>query len=292
MPSRLRSGALSLLIGIAICCNVETAQAVYRSPWRFGAELSFLSNDNITGTFWPEDIKEDTVYLAGINGSYAFSFSQSQALILGAAVRKADFQDYSGLSNRLIDIDLEYRFKTRLGFTAPVYSLYMRKTDADYETQLRDGDISEYGFRIHRPMTDRISINFTARNVEQSANSEVFNLKRTQFTVGGDYRLSRRWLLYASYDYIDGDVNSITRRRANEDAWADVWVVDDAFMGLAPPLWAYRIDAKTDRLQLGLNFGINHDNALDISYENIDSDAAGPIYYKRNVASLSYIIRF
>jgi hypothetical protein len=86
----------------------------------------------------------------------------------------------------------------------------------------------------------------------------------------------------------------------NTAAWAPLYayakavatdtVFSSAFGG-APT--AYRLDAKTDRYELGLNIALNGSNALDLGWSHFDSRADhGGGKYDGDAFRVGYLYRF
>lgn len=300
--------------GVVLCLalTMYASVAAQQSPWSFGVGLSVLSDDNVTRAQGGDDIKKDTIIDVRGDGHYALNISANHGVTFSGFVQAEEYRDYDGVSNLEAGMEVEYRFRTRAGFTAPLYSFYIKGFQADYETDNRDGNTVEYGLRFRRRMTDRIVVAAGAGRSHRSADGRVFDLDRTRYFAHVDYRLTDRVQSYLAYYYVDGDtysISSVDLTGAGGNYYEAVeW--DPAFSA-DRDRWAYRLDAKTDIFRLGLNVGITGNSSIDLSIDAIDSEASGygpywnsgtwasPAYgggdsinYDTTVIALGYLHRF
>lgn len=283
---------------------VHSAVAGPENSWSAGFDVSVLSDDNLTRASEP-DIEKDTITRVNVHGRYSFNFSLNQSLIFTARFLNERYRDFDGVSNSQAGLEAEYRFRTRTGFTAPVYSLFASSTRADYKTDIRDGSVLEYGLRIRRQLTDRVAVGGGAEYSERTADGQVFDLEQSRYFVRLDYRISGRFQAYVSYHAVDGDtysISSISPAEAAVDGYrfeAVEW--DPAFSGIQRR-WAYRVDARTNIARLGLTIAIDRNNAFDISVDDIGSEGLGSGYdfigganaltYDATVVAAGYFHRF
>lgn len=276
-----------LLKAGAFCCApllllwAFPAHAGRGDSWGVGAEVSVLSDDNVTRADGSA-VKEDTAMQLQANAYYSFDFSLNRSLILTGHVLDESYSDFDGISSLQAGLGAEYRFRTRRGFSAPVYSFYVNDARVDYETDNRDGDILEYGVRVRRQYTDRIALAAGAAQSERTAEGRVFDLEQTRYFVQLDYEVPNLFQTYFAYHYIDGDVYSISpvapAAYSGGPDFYEATEPDPAFSA-ARPWWAYRLDARTDILRLGFNIAFDGDNAIDIALDNIGSETKSPAVY-------------
>lgn len=277
------------------CCMFTSLPgfAAGGGPWSFRAETSVIHDNNIGKSQWENDIEEDMFFSGAAQASYTMSLGFSQALTFTGEARVEEFQDFDGLSNTQVGGTVDYRFQTRSGFTAPIYSIFIRAIQADFETDIRDSNIFDLGFSATRRLTSRITgtlgVTATQRDADQG---EVFNLERTRYFGNLDWTLSQSVAVYGTYSFIDGDVFSTATPRLSIINWAEAIEPDNAFGGIANNKAVYRLDAETQILRLGMNIGLNSKSAIDISVDRLNSDAAGPIEYNLTTVAASFFYRF
>lgn len=262
-------------------------------PWSFRAETSVIHDNNIGKSQWEGDIEEDLFFSGSAQASYTKGLGFSQALTFTAEARVEEFQDFDGLSNTQAGGMVDYRFQTRSGFTAPIYSVFFKAMQADFETDIRDSNTFDLGLSATRRLTSRITgtlgITATRRDADQS---EVFDLERTRYFGNLDWTLSRSVAVYGTYSFIDGDVFSTATPRLSILNWAEAIEPDNAFGGVANNKFVYRLDAETQILRLGMNIGLSSKSAIDISVDRLNSDAVGPIEYELTSVAASFFYRF
>lgn len=283
----------------------HSAMAARGGPWGAGFDVSILSDDNITRAQASGDIEKDLVTRINVNASYSLDFSLNGALILTGRLLNEHYRDFDGVSSVRAGLEAEYLFRTRTGFTAPVYAVFISSTQADYKTDIRDGSVLDYGLRIRRQLTDRIAIAAGAEQSERTADGRVFDLEQTRYFVHSDYRMSGRFQAYLAYYYINGDTYSISSVSPaavlTGGGYYDAVEWDPAFSGVQRR-WVYRVDARTDVIRLGFNIAIDRNNSIDISADNIGSEAPGSnggylgggdaLTYDTTVVSADYFHRF
>lgn len=253
---------------------VQPALAERGDAWEAGFELSVLSDDNVSRARASWDVEEDVITRAGADARYALG-SVNRALILTGHALNESYRDFDGLSSVQAGLGAEYRFRTRNGFGAPVYSFYINGVQADYETDNRDGSTLEYGLRVRRQFTDRIALAAGTGRSERTADGVVFDLEQTRYFAHLDYRVPNLFQTYLAYYFIDGDaytVSSVSPADYGGGSFYDAVEWDPAF-SMARRHWAYRLDARTDVLRLGFNIPIDGDNAIDISIDDVGSEA-------------------
>lgn len=295
MNNVLRRAEIARQIMALSCCAFISLPgfAAAGGPWSFRAETSIIHDNNIGKSQWEGDIEEDLFFSGSAQASYTKGFGFSQALTFTAEARVEQFEEFDGLSNTQVGGAADYRFQTRSGFTAPIYSLFIKAMQADFETDIRDSNIFDLGFSATRRLTSRITgtlgVTATQRDADQG---EVFNLERTRYFGNLDWTLSRSVAVYGTYSFIDGDVFSTATPRLSIINWADAIEPDNAFGGIANNKAVYRLDAETRILRLGVNIGLGSKSAIDISVDQLESDAAGPIEYDLTSVAASFFYRF
>ncbi len=285
------------------------------NAWDLGFDVSVLSDDNLTRGHAPGHVRKDSATQIKLDVRYDLDFSINRALIFTGHLLDESYQDFDGVSNKQAGLEAEYRFRTHTGFGAPVYSFFINHTQADYETDIRDGDTLEYGLRLSRQYTDRIALTFGAAQSERTADGRVFDLEQTRYFAQLNYRVPNRFQTYLAYYSIDGDVyfsSPVAPAVYGDNYSYDAVELDPAFSGINP-WWAYRVDARTDVLRLGFSISINGRNSIDVSMDDIGSktsnsvidDSSGPpvygggggggggsLSYDTKIMSVSYFHRF
>jgi hypothetical protein len=261
-------------------------------PWSTGFDATAMYDDNIGRSQHAADIERDYIFIGAADASYTWGFSELMALTVQGQVQDEEFFDFDGLSNTRVGLMTDFRFQTRIGFTAPSYSFFARVTDTDSETDIRDATTTELGFRVTKRITDIITGTLGVVGSKSRAKGEVFDLENTRYFGNIDYRVTNRWSAYVTYNFIDGDVFSTATPTLAILNWADAVEPDNAFGGAANNKFVYRLKAKTTIWRLGANYGIDNKNAIDLSLDTLESDAVGPNEYDRLTMAATFLHRF
>lgn len=286
-----RHGCRWSVLGMGLLWAAGVA-AAGDSPFSFGADAFYVSDDNVSKSQFDADRREDASFTATANASYTKDLSFLSALTFTGALSNEEFKDFDGLSNTQISLTSDFRFQTRSGFTAPIYSVFVRVIEADFETDIRDGTTVEFGASATRRITDRISGTLGLTASRRRADGEVFDLERVRYFGNLDWRLSNTIAVYGTYSYIDGDVFSTATPTLPIINWADAIEPDNAFGGEANNKFVYRLDADTTIFRLGVNIGLGRNMSIDISADDLESEAGGPIGYELTAVSAGVLYRF
>jgi hypothetical protein len=266
--------------------------SVAEGPFDFGAQAFYTVDDNISRAQNDADIEKDGFYTVSGNAAYSTGFGRLTALIFSAVATVEEYSDFDGLSNTQLALKIDYRFQPSLRFGVWQWSIFAGARDIDSETDIRDGSLTEFGFTATKRLTDRITTTLGATASEREAEGDVFDVERTRYFGNIDWSFDRTWAAYLTYSYIDGDVFSTASPSVEIISWADAIEPDNAFGGLANNKFAYRLDAGTTVIRLGANFALGHSSSIDVSYDNVDTDAAGPNSYTINMFTLGYLHQF
>jgi hypothetical protein len=188
--------------------------------------------------------------------------------------------------------DLTIDFYTALD---PVYRLAGRQLT--YEERLfgsnqREGSATRILPGMSKRITDLFSLRAGYIKEDIDANSIVFDADNNRFYLDLDYRLNQKNNIYATLEYLDG--NLVTTARGGLGIDYEYWLVDDAFTDLSPLRWAYRLSGKALTLRTGDSFTINSQSALDgsILYYDSEADNYAGSKYTGLIYSISYLYRF
>lgn len=263
------------------------------SPFAFSVQQFTTSDDNVSKAELDVDRERDVFYTVAADLSATQRLGMLHAVSAAGTFHVEEFDKFDGLSNTQYGLTVDYRFQTRTGFTAPRYSVFARKLEIDSETDIRDGDLTEYGFSITRKLTTKITGAFGVTDTERVADlGEVFDLERVRYFVNLDWQVTNRAALYTNYSFIDGDVFSTATPSLKLVSMADAIEPDNAFGGIANGKFAYRLDAETQILRLGMNVGLNQSASFDISADILESEAVGDIEYDLLSVTAGFLLHF
>lgn len=219
--------------------------------------------------------------------------------MIRGAVRATEFFDFHDLSSLGVSGRASYRFQPSPGFTSPWVELAGQLEGFKYrDSDIRDGYAASTSASVGKYFTDRIRMEAGA-GFERRGGGDggVYDLSNRKIWTALDYKLTSKTTLYGSATWMDGEqVFTLfnTAAWAPLTAYAKADAADPVFssaFGGAPT--AYRVDARTDRYELGVNIALRGNNALDFGWSHFDSRAdRGGGKYDGDAFRIGYLLRF
>jgi len=284
--------ALPIGLGLSVACPSFAADT------RFGIDAALVYDDNINrGQSGYE--KSDTIAAVEGNISRSILLSYRSGLILKGAVRYENFIDFGDLSNLSVLARAAYRYQPNPGYTGTVFEAAVDAAALQFsDSDIRDGYLYSVSGSLTKRPTDRLRLGAGAQYNKRSADTgDVFDMTFNNLWVNADYRTDlMTW--YGSVSWIDGDHVITTANGSYPGLTADTYkafAIDTAYTGAfgsATP-WAYRLDATTIALDVGVNIPLRDSHTLDFSVRVYDSEAdSSGFSYKGTALSAMYFFRF
>lgn len=261
-------------------------------PLTYSSDFNFQTNDNVSRAQNSEDIESDTSLSANISGNYFKGIGNKAAFVVNSNIGIEEFSSFSKLSNTQIRITGSYLYQPEISFTAIRYRAFAELINTESGSALRDSFGQRFGVEINKTFTTKIQATAGFSTQSQNANGAVFDIDLNRFFINVDYTLNNKTALYFTYNDFSGDIVSTATPSLSVLENNDALAPDDVFGGLDANKIAYRLDANTTIFNLGANYALDSQNALDVSVELLDSKAAGGIYYDRQVINFSYLKNF
>lgn len=255
-----------------------------------GAELAYTNDSNVTrGT--GDDELSDNILSANVNYTWRLPATRTTRLVAQPFVSAQYYFEYDDLSNGSAGINLQYQWRPALGFYSPTIALFASAAADEYSSDLRDGATYRYGLSARSPVTDRIGAYAALARHARSADHTVFETENNVFTLLFDYAAVRRGTVYFGFEYRTGDVVASTRLGPPYyTLYGAPYVWDDAFPGTG--LYAYRADGDTQLYNLGFNYALHEQHALDFSARMIRSSVDLGYEYDTTQFTLAWLGRF
>lgn len=263
-----------------------------------GLELRF--DDNLTRAQLDQDIKSDTALVVSAAAGTGYQLTDNSRLSLTLTLSGSAYQHYAGLDNLNAGLELAYRWKFGLGPYAPELHLSGAATRLDYRDSARDGWLTVGEIGIAKRLSDRSGLRI-AYQVEKrksdrvadrllpSIAADVFDLTSHNLILSGDYSVNPDYVLSAAYALRDGDIVSTTLRNRPIFLASSAIAADPVF---GPDRFAYKMQARTRGLSLGLSRVVGGQASFSLAYEHQDSQAEGGIDYASNLVRASYLQQF
>lgn len=284
---------------LAACAALGDAGAALADATRFGVDAEYDHDTNVNRAAVKKEKQSDDSVSVEAYAARGILLSSRSGLVLKAAVHATEYFEFGDLSSLGVTARASYRFQPSPGFTSPWIELAGQVDGFRYrDSHIRDGYAGSAAASVGKYFTDRIrmeaGVGYDRRG---GGDGGVYDLSNRKIWAALDYRLTTKTTLYGSATWIDGEQ---VFTLLNTAAWASLTtyakaqapdpVFSSAF-GAAPT--AYRVDARTDRYELGVNIALRGNDALDLGWSHFDSRASkGDGKYDGDVYRVSYLYRF
>jgi hypothetical protein len=293
--ARLRPPAAAALA----TCAALYACAAMADATRLGVDAEYGHDTNVNrAAIGKEEQSDDSVSMEAY-AARSFLLSSRSGLLLRGAMHATDYFDFHDLSSLGVSGRASYRFQPSPGFTSPWIELAGQVDGFKYrDSVIRDGYATSATASVGKYFTDRIRMEAGAGYDRRGGGSSgVYDLSNRKIWTAFDYKLTPKMTFYGSATWMEGEQ---VFTLFNTAAWAPLTtsakaeaadpVFSSAFGG-APT--AYRVDARTDRYELGVNIALRGNDALDFGWSHFDSraDRSGQ-KYDGDAFRVGYLIRF
>ena len=248
-------------------------------------ELGYTYDDNVTLGRASDEILWDQFVSLNASASRAFPISDNTRLVVTGLLGGQQYFNYNGLSNLSAGLDVELQYRRSGAFDAITFAAFARGWLVNYDSHLRDGSHYSAGVNARGALTDRISLFGEVAWNQRRAQSAVWDLTDYSALLNLDYSLGRG-TLYATGQYLRGDVVSDGFANLVNVSLAQVFVLDDAFPG--KQLFAYRSDARTWVSTVGYNLPLGNRTSIDFSWRRVQSTPTAQLDFPVQ-GSLRYI---
>ena len=285
IPTRV-AGTMAL----CILGSVRNVSASTFSDVRAGVEY----DDNATRAVHDFDVESETFFGVRASGGWRFEAGRNSSLTASGSLDVIVAADADGLSRVAPGMAVAWRVKTRFGADAPAFELRLTGESQSFRSDVREGWVFDVRGAWSQPVGQRFGYRVEARHTSRDAEAESFD--QNGFTLAGEAELALRpgTLLLAGYFFRDGDVTSTATPGAVDPRTAPILaastakVADDAYPGKI----AYRLDAETHGLHVGLSWDIGDSGTLDVTYEYQSIRADPELDYRVNLIRAGYARRF
>lgn len=296
---------ISYGIILLLLCTSQALAEGHTSPWYTDLSVYAITDDNINRAEAKWDQESDSILGVSADASYTRELSVNKSLVYSAGLAHESYEEWTGLSSTVLNTKVEYRFRTRGSFTAPIYSLFISLEGRDYKSELRDGNQVVAGLSVFKRLTDKVVFTGGVDVKERDADADVFDITNQRVYAVFDYSFGASHSLYLQYQFLDGDIVSSSRPTQRINAarpYWKAWQQDDAFStreslgtGLgyqSVDRFAYRFDAETNIVSIGYSLPVGHNKTLQLTFDDYDSEAQGDINYQGERARIDLLFRF
>lgn len=290
-------------LSLVLLWLVGSAGANEGSPWFVDGEVALIADDNVSRADRTRDIVEDESALANVAIAWHRKLKINLAATVRGFVETEQFDTVDTLNRTSAGAQAMLRWQPHRGYTATIYQFSFASQLDDYDADQRDSTVYTVQTFATRRITDRITASLGLEGMVRDSDGTVFDQRQGRLFLNGDYRLGEHWSAYGTYSFLKGDtfssaqVNFCNGVPANDIyglvAYSEAVESDEAFNRAFCGNWlAYRLDADTQSLTLGLNRGLGHRFSLDVSAQQVRVEAEGDNYYRRTLLRAGLLARF
>lgn len=274
--------------------------AMQAAETRFGVDAELTHDTNVNRAAWAKEEKSDEILAVEGHAARSFKLSPRSGAVVRGGLRLREHREFGDLSNLAALGRAAYRFQPSPGYTGTWIELSGTAEVLRYrDSGLRDGYIVTGSASVGKYLTDRIRLDAgLGLDEREGKDDSLYDLSTTRAWLTLDYRVTPRITLYGRTTWIQGDHVFTASNLATQGqlgSYSDVIAADPAFadaFGGAPGT-AYRIEATTLLIDVGVNIPIKGHQALDFGASWFDSEAdRGGARYDGATFRLAYLYRF
>lgn len=296
--SNLRSRQLAAAV-LAACATLLMPCIAAADSTRLGIDAEYGHDTNVNRAAVGKEERSDDSVSIEASAARSILLSARSGIVLRGAVHATEYFEFGDLSSLGVSGRASYRFQPSPGFTSPWIELAGQLDGFKYrDSDIRDGYAASAAASVGKYFTDRIRMEIGA-GFERRGGGDggVYDLSNRKIWTALDYKLTPKTTLYGSATWMDGEQ---VFTLFNTAAWAPLTTyakaeaADPVFasaFGGAPI--AYRVDAHTNRYELGINIALRGNNALDFGWSHFESraDQSGG-KYDGDAIRIGYLLRF
>jgi len=283
---------------------ITSFESAYAKPENlfFDLDITTQADDNINQAKLKTDAVEDSITSASIKMGYQFPVSYMSAFTASAGLAAKQFKEITSQNSKSALFDFSFLWQNEIGYRAPLYQFNFGVEFHDNNTRQQESTILNTQLIMNGRLTDVISATAGIGYKYRDSESTVYDLSDARIFVSADYALSKKATFYSTLSFIKGTTFSVVRPDSDEEIYIALSVgpenieSDDAFNEALPSQitnWqVYQIEAETQTLAFGFNYGFSHGLSIDFSALLVDVSGEARANYQREILSASLLKRF
>lgn len=277
-----RTSAAKAFLTTAMVAYLVAAPFTAVAEDYFDAEFSVDHDSNISNASHRGDVVDDNILIFGLSANRPQILTPRSGLLLTGRVEYDRYTLWEDLSHLSVDGKLAWRYQPGTAFNSIWYEAAAGAALLQHQdSALRDGGKAFIDLSLGSRLTDRLQVRTGYRySLRRAWSNTVFDDDDHRLYASGDWQAADRLLLYATVGWQTGDVVSTSRMDPAINALASARGPDPAlgtWNGM--PRIAYRIDADSVTGELGFNYAIRADLALDVSARYLNTDGPSNLSY-------------
>jgi len=270
-------------------------QCALADSTRYGLDADYLYDDNASRGLYGPDRKADNILSLQGSATHSMLLGSRSGVVLRAAASYSHFNTFDDLSNLALTGRAAWRIQPGTEFYSPFFDIAGNLVWLQHaDSELRDGTILTLEASAGSHVTDRVRLGggFALEKRDGGGSAGLYDLATSRFWATLDYRFGVRNTAYARLMQVAGD--HVFCSLTPGSALSPVWELDPALAsGLGRAADCYRLDAKTLLWDIGLNYPLSGNRALDFALTGYSSKADGSgLKYDGMLLRASYLYRF
>ncbi|MGH8493284.1 MAG: hypothetical protein ACRERR_09305 [Moraxellaceae bacterium] len=266
-------------------------------------EATAVYDSNVSRAERDRDILKDESLFGSTSLTWRTQPGNTTAVSLRGFMEGETYNEITTLGRVTAGGQAVLRWQPVLGFMAPVYQFSATAQLDDYNVNQRDSMVYTVQAFASQRVNDRIMASYGAEGVLRRSEGTVFDTSNARAFLSLDFMLSKTWSAYGAYSFLYGNTFSSAQISFCDGTPAgDIFPLiqaseaiekDEALNSKFCGNWvAYRLDATTNSLTLGLNKAFNHSLSADLSVQGVDVHAEGNNNYQRMLVRAGLLARF
>lgn len=274
-----------LAVLLLACAGTAQADTTY-----IDVELAASHDSNLARAESSSDRFSDQMLDVGLSATRSMLLTPNSGLRFKGGLRLSEHAKYTGLNLASVNLGINYRIQPVAGYTAPWIELgAMLERQFFNNSAIRDGGLLAMEAIVGQRFTDRIGARIGIGHEQRRANNtNVFEWQNRRMHVMADYKLGLNSMLYASLSRDFGDQVFTTTPNLELRGYSKAIALDPIFGARR----AYRMDAVSDVLELGVSKPLNSSNTLDFGLRRFHANATGGHRYDDTGLHASWLYRF
>jgi len=280
---------------------LNTTPLLAMEPLRFtqSLDISLASDSNLSRGDQKQNILSDQFVRIDASMSMPVELAFNKAFFWELGASHQAYEMIQKLNRSELSASLIYRWQHSFSYRAPWYQLLLNSQWWNVAEDQRDSKLHTLQVMASARLTTKISWALGWEYQQRDSDASVFDTEQNRLFLNIDYRLRDGPTFYAGGAYIDGHSLSTVQsvlcngQEAITDyvftGSSDAIGLDQAFTEDYCGVWiSFRLPADTYTSTLGVNYPLNFNSAVDLSWLYVDVSAKG-IDYQRQIIQLNFL---
>jgi len=280
MPGKRQCFLLRLVLLILL--TLATPVLAYDDPLVVHIDVDAGYDNNVGNAGFSDDRRADAFAEAALRINRLWQAGVFVSWELEAGLRSRQYQDYHRLSHVSPDVLGRLNYRPAGGFFMPTVTGWGGVTYLGYGSDIRDGSVTRAGLSLKQSLTTRLTLWASATDARRRAGNDVFSYGFHTLGLQLGWQPVSALTVFAGYSRREGDFVSTNVENADIQQASRAWLTDDAFGTADDDYVAYRLNAPSERLVLGLEYALSGAWSFTAQGEYIDTSAYR-ISYQRSI---------